>query len=87
MISAISSIDEDYIFSYSYDPIGNRQTARLMEMNRSYTSNVLNQYVDVVSAMETMSLTYDADGNILTQDGWMQVWDGENRLVEMEKMS
>ena len=85
VISAISSIDEDYIFSYSYDPIGNRQTARLMEMNRSYTSNVLNQYVDVVSAMETMSLTYDADGNILTQDGWMQVWDGENRLVEMEK--
>jgi len=47
----------------------------------SYISNALNQY----TAVNTEQPTYDADGNMLTRDGWTQVWNGENRLIETSK--
>lgn len=31
------------------------------------------------------AMTYDADGNLLSCDGWTLAWNGENRLVRMEK--
>ena len=47
----------------------------------NYTSNALNQY----TAVNTEQPTYEADGNMLTRDGWAQVWNGENRLIEISK--
>ena len=47
----------------------------------NYTSNALNQY----TAVNAVQPTYDADGNMLTRDGWTQVWNGENRLIETSK--
>jgi len=47
----------------------------------NYTSNALNQY----TAVNAEQPTYDVDGNMLTRDGWSQVWNGENRLIETSK--
>ncbi len=33
------------------------------------------------------AMAYDADGNLLSYDGWTLAWNGENRLVQMEKGS
>ena len=32
-------------------------------------------------------MAYDADGNLLAYDGWTLTWNGENRLVQIEKGS
>ena len=83
VISAQSNADSTYNYAYSFDPIGNRLTASLAGQSFSYTANALNQY----TAVNTEQPTYDADGNMLTRDGWTQVWNGENRLIEISKGS
>ena len=83
VISAQSNADSAYNYAYSFDSIGNRLTASLAGQNFSYTSNALNQYTEVNSAQPT----YDTDGNMLTRDGWTQVWNGENRLIEISRGS
>ncbi len=40
-------------------------------------------YVYMPPATET--LTYDLDGNLLSDGRWTYTWDGENRLVQMEE--
>ena len=79
--AASSNADSTYNYTYSFDPIGNRLTSSLAGTAYAYTSNNLNQY----TAINTEQPTYDADGNMLTRDGWTQVWNGENRLVETSK--
>ena len=66
-------------YSYLYDLIGNRTSAELGSGNNSvsYTANLLNQYTLVNAAVPT----YDADGNMLTYDGWNRTYDAENRLI------
>ena len=83
VISALSNINANYNFAYSYDPIGNRLNSTLAGTAWSYTSNNLNQYTALTSGNTTQSPAYDADGNMTFRDGWTQVWNGENRLVEM----
>ena len=83
VISALSNINANYNFAYSYDPIGNRLNSTLAGTAWSYTSNDLNQYTALTSGNTTQSPAYDADGNMTFRDGWTQVWNGENRLVEM----
>jgi|GEM_PF-1830823 len=60
---------------------GDRLAASLAGQNFSYTANSLNQY----TAVNTEQPTYDVDGNMRTRDGWTQVWNGENRLIETSK--
>ncbi len=73
-----NSVYED---SYAYDAIGNRSSRVENGSSLSYTPNNLNQY----SWVGSTSYAYDADGN-LTDDGtWSYQWDGENRLVTMER--
>ncbi len=79
--SAQSNQNSNYNYAYSFDPIGNRITSNLAGTAYNYTSNFLNQY----TAVNTETPTYDADGNMLTRDGWTQVWNGENRLIETSK--
>lgn len=66
--------------SYLYDQIGNRTSATENNVTTSYTSNLVNQYTQVASQVPT----YDADGNMLTYNGWTYTWNGENRLTAAE---
>ena len=50
-------------FSYQYDNIGNRKTARELEKEAAYESNPLNQYADIAGEGEDFNPVYDADGN------------------------
>ncbi len=79
--SAQSNQNSNYNYAYNFDPIGNRITSNLAGTAYNYTSNFLNQY----TAINAETPTYDADGNMLTRDGWTQVWNGENRLIETSK--
>jgi len=70
-------------FAYSYDDIGNRLLARLGSSGSpieetTYTTNLLNQY----TAIDSDNPVFDDDGNLIEQDGWEYIWDGENRLIE-----
>ena len=64
-------------YSYNYDLIGNRtQTAKDNDIT-SYSSNIVNQYTQINSAVPT----YDQDGNMLTNGSWSYTWNGENRMT------
>lgn len=78
---ASSNVDQNYNYTYNFDPIGNRTTSNLAGTAFAYTSNNLNQYITI----NTEQPTYDADGNMLIRDGWTQVWNGENDLIETSK--
>ena len=72
-------------FSYRYDNIGNRKTARELEEEVSYDANCLNQYADITRNTEPFIPTYDADGNqtrIMTSTGiWEVSYDANDRPV------
>ncbi|MCC5846265.1 MAG: RHS repeat-associated core domain-containing protein [Verrucomicrobia bacterium] len=78
---------------YNFDQIGNRVLADVPTALFSpggvfdYTTNPLNQYTSIASTPSTPSTpTHDDDGN-LTDDGQglFIVWNGENRMVRVEK--
>ena len=66
--------------SWLYDQIGNRTSATENNVTTSYISNLVNQYTQIASQLPT----YDADGNMLTCNGWTFTWNGENRLIAAE---
>ena len=63
-------------FAYDQDEIGNRIS---VNSSTNYTANNVNQY----TAINSQNLTYDADGNMLSDGNWTYTWDGENRLTRM----
>ena len=63
-------------FAYNQDEIGNRIT---VNSSTNYTANNVNQY----TAINSQNLTYDTDGNMLSDGNWAYTWDGENRLTRM----
>ena len=67
-------------YSYAYDPIGNRQMASANEVTNLYQANELNQYTNINNGVTNVP-TCDADGNMLTYNGWTLTWNAENRLV------
>jgi YD repeat-containing protein len=68
-------------YGYAYDPIGNRKWARNNAESNSYLANELNQYLSVTSAAAAVQLSYDADGNLASYNGWTFTWDVDNRLI------
>ena len=72
-------------FSYQYDNIGNRKTARELEKEAAYESNPLNQYADIAGEGEDFNPVYDADGNqttIKTATGiWEVSYDANDRPI------
>ena len=50
-------------YSYRYDNIGNRKTARELKEEASYNADCLNQYTDITRNTEPFIPTYDANGN------------------------
>lgn len=85
-------------YGYAYDPIGNREWARINANTNIYLSNPLNQYtnilVSVPSALSAVNPQYDLDGNMLalrslgeggtTNGAWSYAWDAENRLTRAD---
>ncbi len=67
--------------SYTYNRLGNRLSSEEDSIARLYTSNQLNQYMLV----DMDGISYDADGNMLMNRGWLYTWDTLNRLVKAEK--
>jgi len=60
--------------------VGNRLLARLGSSGSpieetTYTPNLLNQYSQVSGFSSQPS--YDSDGNLIEQDGWEYIWDGD----------
>ena len=85
LTGASSNNNASYSYNYTYDPIGNRKTAGLAGTNWTYTANNLNQYSALNQTGTVQNPTYDADGNMLTRDGWTQTWNAENRMIKAEK--
>ena len=75
---------DSHMVSYSYDPVGNRIEVVDDGALALYTTNDMNQYVDV----DGVTYTYDDDGNLIEKtDGGVTTtyaYDIENRLVEVE---
>ena len=69
--------------SYAYDGIGNRLTAEEDGEATEYVANQLNQYTRI----GTEEPSYDADGDMLSWNGWSYAWNSEKRLVNAEKGS
>ena len=79
-------IGQDGSFSYQYDNIGNRKSARELEEEVSYEANQLNQYTRIEESGETPFVPqYDSNGNqtlIKTSTGiWTAVYNAANRPV------
>ncbi len=70
-------------YAYAYDNIGNHTTSTVDSVSTTYTANNLNQYsqVSVPSVPSVENLSYDQDGNMLTNGVFSYSWDAENRLV------
>ena len=69
---------------YDYDPIGNRTMATENASDTIYTANELNQYDSVTTGGASLTLDYDADGNLIAQDGVTYRYNAENRLIAVE---
>ena len=78
-------------YGYAYDPIGNRTGAAVSSGGgqpdvTAYAANLLNQYSNITYQSDSLqpnslSPSYDPDGNMLTNGPWAYTWDAENRLV------
>lgn len=74
VVSAALGVND---FDYVYDNIGNRTSTTNNSVTNDYTANSLNQYSDI----DGTNLTYDLDGNLLSDGVSTYTWNGENRLV------
>ena len=71
-------------FSWAYDPVGNRTDSTLDQDSVTASFNVLNQVVELEENGQTVSLTYDANGNLESDGEHFYLWDVENRLVGIQ---
>ena len=78
------TLPEGRQINYAYDAAGNRTTVRDDEIITNYTTNNLNQYIQVGEDI----YTYDADGNLIhkIEDGeaFTFTYDVENRLIQVK---
>ncbi len=70
-------------YAYAYDNIGNHTTSSVDSVATTYTANSLNQYsqIPVPSVPSVENLSYDLDGNLVTNGVWSYTYDAENRLT------
>ena len=70
-------------FGFAYDDIGSHTVSTVNSVETTYTANNLNQYseISVPSVPSVENLSYDLDGNLLTNGVFSYTWDAENRLV------
>ena len=70
-----------YAYVFNYDDIGNRELASTTTQTNSYEVNELNQYTNLTDGGASSTLTYDSDGNLLSDGTWTYIWNSENRLI------
>lgn len=83
IISCHTNYIEDYSYIFSYDNIGNFIEANSSGQTNNYITNNVNQYTSYNTNQTVNELSYDADGNTCSYNGWELIWNGENRLIEM----
>ena len=72
---------------YAYDLIGNFVSNRVAGLSSSYLANALNEYVSITNHQNHpnhpnhLNLSYDSDGNLLTNAVWSYAYDSHNRLT------
>jgi RHS repeat-associated protein len=71
------------VATYAYDKAGNQHSNRVNSVETTYTANTLNQYsqLSVPSVSSVVNLSYDSDGNLLTNGVFSYTYDAENRLL------
>ena len=81
-------------YDYNYDTAGDRQNAQLDGQDKSYLSNILNQYTGLQDGPQ---YKYDDDGNLIESGFYVgdvldtaqpfskYKWDGDNNLIEIEQ--
>jgi YD repeat-containing protein len=71
--------------SYAYDDVGNRTSSHLAS-SYGYQAGQFNRLVSAVTPSQTISYSYDANGNMVRKaegsNFWQYSWDHENRLTE-----
>ncbi len=72
---------ENKAYLYSYDDIGNFTSNSRDGATTSFSANQLNQYASISPTNGTLSLTYDADGNLTFDGVRTYAWDDANRLT------
>ncbi len=79
----VSASISNTVASYAYDNIGNNQWTAVNGTTNTYTANSLNQYsqISVPSVPSVENLSYDLDGNLLTNGIFSYTYDAENRLT------
>ena len=65
------------LFACEYDGMGNRKESVWNNSTNNYTANALNQYAEI----QSVSLSHDSDGNLVSDGGQDYAWDAENRMV------
>jgi RHS repeat-associated protein len=71
--------------SYGYDDVGNRTSSHLAS-SYGYQAGQFNRLVSAVTPSQTISYSYDPNGNMVRKaegsNFWQYGWDHENRLTE-----
>ena len=72
---------------YAYDNIGNATFASVGAVTNTYVANGLNQYTSINRTIEqseqSINLSYDADGNLVSFGDWSYAYDSAARLTEV----
>ena len=70
-------------YAYTYDEIGNSLFTSLNAATNAYSVNNLNQYSSLQPKdLQPINLSYDLDGNMLTNGDWSFTYDAENRMID-----
>ena len=73
-------------YSWVLDSIGNRISETTNSVTHSYTANQLNQYTQITNG-GLKTLSYDLDGNLLTDGMWTNTWNAENKMICAQPVS
>jgi len=68
-------------YNYVFDNIGNRIATTNNQQVVTYLANELNQYSQIITNSITNNLSYDLNGNLISDGTWIYTWNGENRLI------
>ncbi len=75
------------LHTYSYNGLGNRETATEGHVTTTYQTNALNQYTAIAKGEREQKSEYDPNGNLIEDENATYIWNANNRLVRVEKNS